>query len=364
MNILEIGKNIYKLRKGKKLTQEELSRVVGVSVAAVSKWEGGISYPDITLLPVIAEFFDVSIDDLMNYEHNISDEEVEKISFECIDLFEADEEKAMSFCTKYLRKYTKAYNLKFTFASLIIMQASKTKDKDDARVKYMKALNIFNDIINNCNDDEMVGLTIMMAGNIYTQIDDYDEALKFFEKIKTTSMDVNACIGNMYIKKGENEKGRKLLQKSLLTHILNAEGVITSLAGAYKENDIDKAKKYLELKKNIQKAREVKENYSDDIIELELLMEYGTFNEQVECFKKFLLSFENFLEETPMLIGGIELPWYVNEIAYKKKDSKMGRIQIKKMQMMCLESVLNDVKYEEILTRKDIMEIVDRIKKK
>lgn len=51
---LEIGENIYRLRKEKSLTQEQLSKLLLVSTAAVSKWESGISYPDITLLPQLA----------------------------------------------------------------------------------------------------------------------------------------------------------------------------------------------------------------------------------------------------------------------------------------------------------------------
>lgn len=51
---LEIGEKIYRLRKEKSLTQEQLSKLLLVSTATVSKWESGISYPDITLLPQLA----------------------------------------------------------------------------------------------------------------------------------------------------------------------------------------------------------------------------------------------------------------------------------------------------------------------
>ncbi|MCC3869924.1 helix-turn-helix domain-containing protein [Terrisporobacter mayombei] len=64
---LEIGQVIYKLRKEKNITQEALAKTVGVSVAAVSKWESNNSYPDIALLPSIARFFNTSIDKLLNY---------------------------------------------------------------------------------------------------------------------------------------------------------------------------------------------------------------------------------------------------------------------------------------------------------
>jgi len=66
--MINIGEIIAKTRKEKALTQEQLSEVFGVSVAAVSKWETGAAYPDITLLPKIAEFFDISVDRLLGYD--------------------------------------------------------------------------------------------------------------------------------------------------------------------------------------------------------------------------------------------------------------------------------------------------------
>ena len=62
-----IGRKIRNLRKSKVLTQEELAEKLSVSSQAVSKWETGASSPDISLLPLIARFFNISIDELFNY---------------------------------------------------------------------------------------------------------------------------------------------------------------------------------------------------------------------------------------------------------------------------------------------------------
>ena len=65
---MKLGLTISKLRKEKGMTQEELAEKVNISAQAVSKWENDISMPDISVLPVLAEIFDVSIDELLARE--------------------------------------------------------------------------------------------------------------------------------------------------------------------------------------------------------------------------------------------------------------------------------------------------------
>lgn len=62
---IRIGENITFLRKKKGLTQDELAKELNISNQAVSKWESGKCCPDIELIPVLAHFFEVSIDELL-----------------------------------------------------------------------------------------------------------------------------------------------------------------------------------------------------------------------------------------------------------------------------------------------------------
>ena len=67
---MTIGSNLKRLRLNKGVTQEELGSTLGVSSQAVSKWENESAYPDIMILPKLADYFAVSIDELMNYKLN------------------------------------------------------------------------------------------------------------------------------------------------------------------------------------------------------------------------------------------------------------------------------------------------------
>jgi len=67
---MTIGTNIKRLRVNKGITQEQLGDVLGVSSQAVSKWENESTLPDILSLPKLAEYFGISIDELMGYKLN------------------------------------------------------------------------------------------------------------------------------------------------------------------------------------------------------------------------------------------------------------------------------------------------------
>lgn len=63
---MELGKKIKHLRFQAGLTQEQLAEKLGIGAQSVSKWENAVAMPDIAALPLLAEIFGVSIDDLFD----------------------------------------------------------------------------------------------------------------------------------------------------------------------------------------------------------------------------------------------------------------------------------------------------------
>lgn len=64
---MKIGEKIKTLRKAKNISQEALANVLGVTFQAVSKWETGTTAPEVSLIPPLASYFGVSIDELFDY---------------------------------------------------------------------------------------------------------------------------------------------------------------------------------------------------------------------------------------------------------------------------------------------------------
>ena len=83
---LSIGENLKHLRQQKGLTQEQLAEIFGVSPQAVSRWETNTSYPDITLLPGLAIFFETSVDAIVGMDRLRTDQAICRIHGQINDL--------------------------------------------------------------------------------------------------------------------------------------------------------------------------------------------------------------------------------------------------------------------------------------
>ena len=104
---MNIGNKIKELRKQRGLTQEQLANDIGVTFQAVSKWENNISLPDITLAPVLATYFRVSMDTLFDFHLQEIEERTLAIAKESWKYRDSDWEKARDILQDGLKKYPK-----------------------------------------------------------------------------------------------------------------------------------------------------------------------------------------------------------------------------------------------------------------
>ena len=107
-----IGENIRRLRREKGITQEQLAESVGVTCAAVSRWERSEAYPDIGLLGPLAYYFGVSTDELLGYNAAQVEREIEDILAEYTRLYRsAGEEGSRAYITEAFRRFPNDYRI-------------------------------------------------------------------------------------------------------------------------------------------------------------------------------------------------------------------------------------------------------------
>jgi len=88
--MIRLSENLVSFRKAHKLTQSDVADHIGVTKASVSKWETGQTMPDVALLPLIASFYNVTLDELMGYEPQLSREQIQEVYRQFSERFAAE----------------------------------------------------------------------------------------------------------------------------------------------------------------------------------------------------------------------------------------------------------------------------------
>ncbi len=179
---MNLDKTIYTLRTERSLTQERLAELVGVSTAAVSKWECGNSYPDITLLPKLAEIFDVSLDYLFDYR-KAEEKTIPETVAEASRLGkEGKREEALALLRQTLERYPQHEVLTFELARHLFV-STRFRSSAKRRERLNEATNLFSSVAERTSSTNRRAwcyqflTTICMVDHDYAQAEQYNRHL-------------------------------------------------------------------------------------------------------------------------------------------------------------------------------------------
>lgn len=142
-----LGENIKRMRKERELTQEALANFLGVSYQSISKWERGDSYPDITILPEIAGFFKVSVDELLGVNKAENEHEINSKIAEYDNL--TDHNLMQEIINDLKTKFP------YDFRVLIRYLGCLVRFSEDLSAVSSEIFAIYNNIQQNCINDRI-----------------------------------------------------------------------------------------------------------------------------------------------------------------------------------------------------------------
>jgi len=125
---LTIGENLRKLRARKNVTQDRLADYLGVTCQAVSRWENRTAYPDIELLPELARFFGVSLEELLGCESGEKEAE-DKARIINNEGKYKDRQKALDELHELERQYPNNWYIKTVICSALIEPKPESYDE-------------------------------------------------------------------------------------------------------------------------------------------------------------------------------------------------------------------------------------------
>ena len=188
MNKFVFSENLVKMRHKKKITQEQLADFLGVTKASVSQWERGNTLPDIQILPLLASYFDTTLDELLGYERILSKEQIKCLYHRLAEDFaEKPFEEVMEESEELVKKYYSCYSFLQQIAVLWLNHAPLAPDP--ARQKQIREniVDLCDRIIENCRDIGICNNAIAIKSMIDLQSGNAQKVIETMEEM----LDVN-----------------------------------------------------------------------------------------------------------------------------------------------------------------------------
>lgn len=131
---MQIGRTIRRYREEKKLTQKEMANRLGVTAPAVNKWESGSSMPDIQLLSPIARLLGITVDTLLSFQEELTDQELNHFIKELDNRLQIqDYDDCFQWAKVKISQYPNCYSLLWQAACILDVWRQKKKPLDAAR---------------------------------------------------------------------------------------------------------------------------------------------------------------------------------------------------------------------------------------
>ena len=193
---IKIGAKIRLLRRQNDVTQDMLADHLGVTPQAVSRWESGVCYPDMNSLPLIADYFSVTMDDLLCYTNARKEQKVESYLKEAEHLLDRERlTEALELLRTALAEIPSSYRLQIETAETLSLYAEALSEKGDSpqvkeavRAALDEAVSFCRHILANCTSDEIRDRTKKTLCDIYAhQLDNNTEAQLIAEQLHSMS---------------------------------------------------------------------------------------------------------------------------------------------------------------------------------
>ena len=231
---LQIGANIFRLRKEKGITQEEFAEYLGVSKPAVSKWESGQSYPDVFLLPVIASYFNKSVDELMGYQSQMPAEDIKKMYLRLADAFAKEPFEPVWLQSKEIvRKYYSCWKLLFAIAELWANHAPQAGAPEKTAAVYEEASALFERVEQESRDAVLARSALSMRAYCALVLQRPSEAIDLLDGIEEPQFSTDQLLAEAYAMKGDKDRAKDVLQKQLYQNVLALFGTFPDMMGLY-----------------------------------------------------------------------------------------------------------------------------------
>lgn len=344
MNI-KIGEKIRILRKKANVNQERFAEYLGVTAQAVSRWEVEGCYPDIELLPSIANFFGVSIDELLCYDTTKNRNRIDEI------IRTAGPQRSkkwfdgslINLFRNSVQEFPNNYELLHCLAKTLCVSKVIAEDRE---ANLIESINICKRILDDCTDDNIRFSTLQVLARAYNDNDEKEKAVEVANRLPSARDSRDMILPEIL---DDQEKTIQITQSIWLLSDM-FEYLILNLANS---KFVNSPERRIELFKKILSFDEILHEENDYIYETlrlravnywlaEEYIKLGDYNnalDSIEDFTKYSIQFD-LLPEITNYTSII----FDNQTCSKYKDLDMKNASIGSKDLLLSKSIFDHVR--------------------
>lgn len=219
--MIRLSTKLKQERVKRSITQETLANYLNISKTTISKWENDLLYPDITMLPMLARFFNISVDELLNYNDSISNEEMKQLNGILNNtITDSSYEDYLNLAQIYFIDYSNEFEFLNNLLGILTNNIIYATDNPQYQESISLALEIIKTIEMNSSSiylkKHAQGYKMILYmyqrdyGAVIEGVPDYD--LKLGEQV---------LLATSYKQSGQLKKARSVLQTDMYQHLMN-----------------------------------------------------------------------------------------------------------------------------------------------
>lgn len=243
MREINIAGVLVDKRREKGITQEELASYMGVSKASVSKWETGQSYPDVTFLPQLAAYFNISIDELMDYKPQMEKEDIRKLYRSlCVQFTQKPYQEVLNVCRAVIHKYYSCFPLLLQMGILLFNHLELVKEPEQIQALLMEIKPLFERVRLQGGEAALTRQALYMEALCCIALKDPNGALTLLEGEMQPALPPETLLATAYQMTERPDDAREVLQIGVYQNIAE----LLNFLPAYLPLCIDKPERFEE----------------------------------------------------------------------------------------------------------------------
>lgn len=362
---MNIGPIIMAKRKEKKVTQQELANFIGVSKASVSKWETGQTYPDITLLPLLAAYFDITIDSLLTYEPQLDNHEIQRIYARLKESLETKSpEDVLATIRSFVRRYYSCYPFVLQMGMFLLNHADLLPGEEKIKTYTKEAQDLFIHVRTQAKDPDLITQALKYEAYTALNLQEFDQVLSILGDQVPVLFPIESLIAAAQQQKGESKKAVLTFQSAIYQYTT----VFLSFLTNYLQLVIDDPDKFSETVsrgKSFAKLFNFKEMHPVALMNFQLSATFGYAQMEDETAAlEMLQAFVEILQGTtfPVVLHGDDYFDQIDEwLEHLEIGNQLPRDSMK-VKVGLLEMVIDNPTFAQFEDQEQVQEIFTKLR--